>query len=32
MDIRNGEDKVTQGVESSFCYPSNEQYDMFTYD
>jgi hypothetical protein len=31
MDIRNGENEVNQGMESSFYYPYNEKYVMFTY-
>jgi nicotinic acid mononucleotide adenylyltransferase len=31
MDIRNGENEVYQGIPSSFHYPSNKKYVMFTY-
>ena len=31
MDIRNGENEVNQGMESSFNYPSKKKYGMFTY-
>ncbi len=31
MEIRNGENEVYQGIESSFHYPANKKYVMFTY-
>ena len=31
MDIRNGENKVNQGMKSRFNYPSKKKYAMFTY-
>ena len=31
MNIRNRENEVYQGIESSFHYSSNKKYGMFTY-
>ena len=31
MEIRNGENKGNQGMESRFHYPSKKKYDMFPY-
>lgn len=31
MEIRNGENKVNQEMESSFHYPSKMKYGMFAY-
>lgn len=31
MEIRNGENEVYQGKESSFHYPSKMKYGMFAY-
>ena len=31
MEIRNGENEINQGMESSLHYPSKKKYVMFTY-